>query len=106
MNKIKPELLDIVEILVNLPEQKQFVGDQGTIVECYDDNNFEVEFVNESGETTALCALSSKQFIVVWQIATKQWVTPTDKITAIFSKLSDTKRQEVLDFARFIYQRA
>jgi hypothetical protein len=103
---IKPELLDIVEILVNLPDQKQFVGDRGTIVECYDDDNFEVEFVNESGETTALCALSSKQFIVVWQIATKQWVTPTDKITAIFSNLSDTKRQEVLDFARFIYQRA
>jgi hypothetical protein len=106
MNKIKPELLDIVEILVNLPEQKKFVGDKGTIVECYDDNNFEVEFVNESGETTALCALSSKQFIVVWQIATKQWVTPTDKIAAIFSNLSDTKREEVLDFARFIYQRA
>ncbi|MBD2151645.1 DUF4926 domain-containing protein [Pseudanabaena sp. FACHB-1277] len=103
---IKPELLDIVEILVNLPDHKQFVGDQGTIVECYDDDNFEVEFVNESGETTALCALSSKQFIVVWQISTKQWVTPTDKIAAIFSNLSDTKRQEVLDFARFIYQRA
>ena len=42
---IKPELLDIVELLVNLPEQKQFVGDRGTIVECYDDDHLEVEFV-------------------------------------------------------------
>ena len=106
MNKIKPELLDIVELIVSLPEQKQIVGDKGTIVECYDQDNFEIEFINESGETTALCALSSKQFIVVWQVATKQWVTPTDKIAAIFSNLSDTKREEVLDFARFIYQRA
>ena len=69
---IKPELLDIVELLVNLPEQKQFVGDRGTIVECYDDDHFEVKFVNDSGETTTLCTLSSQQFIIVWQIATKQ----------------------------------
>jgi hypothetical protein len=80
MNKIKPELLDIVEILVNLPEQKQFVGDKGTIVECYDKDNFEVEFINENGETTALCTLNSEQFIVVWQAETKQWLTPKPKL--------------------------
>jgi Domain of unknown function (DUF4926) len=103
---IKPELLDIVEILVNLPEHKQFVGAQGTIVECYDSDNFEIEFSNEDGETTALCALSSQQFIVVWKAATKQWLTPADKIAAIFNNLSEAKREEVLDFARFIYQKA
>ena len=83
MNKVKPELLDIVELIVNLPEQKQFVGDKGTIVECYDKDNFEVEFINENGETIALCTLNSEQFIVVWQVLSKQWVTPTDKIAAI-----------------------
>jgi len=37
---------------------------------------------NEDGETTALCALSSQQFIVVWKATTKQWLTPADKIPA------------------------
>jgi hypothetical protein len=102
---IKPELLDIVELLVNVPEFNQFIGTQGTIVECHDSDNFEVEFTNEDGETTALCVLSSQQFIVVWKSNTKQWLTTTDKIAAIFDNLSETKREEVLDFARFLYQK-
>ena len=31
----QPELFDIVELLVDLPENKLQVGAQGTIVECY-----------------------------------------------------------------------
>lgn len=103
---IKPELLDIVELLVNLPDQKQFVGDQGTIVECYDDDHFEVEFSNEDGETIALCPLSSQQFIVVWKATNKQWLTVPDKVNALINNLSQEKQEEVLDFARFIYQKA
>ena len=57
-----------------LPEQKQLIGTQGTIVECHDPKHFEVEFSNEDGETTALCVLSSQQFIVVWKAKTKQWL--------------------------------
>jgi Domain of unknown function (DUF4926) len=102
----QPELLDIIELLVNLPESKQFIGTQGTIVECHDLHNFEVEFSNEDGETTALCVLSSQQFIVVWRAKTKQWLTTSDKIAAIFNNLPETKREEVLDFARFLYQKA
>ena len=64
---MKPELFDIVELLVNLPEFQQSIGTQGTIVECHAPNHFEVEFSNEAGETTALCVLSPQQFIVVWQ---------------------------------------
>ena len=30
-----PELLDVVELLVNLPDEGLQVGAQGTIVECY-----------------------------------------------------------------------
>jgi hypothetical protein len=103
---IKPEVLDIVELLVNLPEQKQFVGDRGTIVECYDDDHFEIEFVNDSGETTALCPLSSQEFIVVWKATNKQWLTIPDKVNALINNLSQEKQKEVLDFARFIYQKA
>jgi Domain of unknown function (DUF4926) len=102
---MQPKLLDIVELLVNLPEYNQVIGAQGTIVECHDLDNFEVEFSNEDGETTALCVLSSQQFIVVWTAKTKQWLSTSDKITAIFKNLSETKREEVLDFARFLYQK-
>jgi hypothetical protein len=35
----------------------------------------------------------------------KQWLTTRDKLTAIFNHLSETKREEVLDFARFLYQK-
>jgi hypothetical protein len=103
---MQPELLDIVELLVNLPEYNQVIGTQGTIVECHDLDNFEVEFSNEDGETTALCVLSSQQFIVVWTAKTKQWLSTSDKITAIFQNLSEPNREEVLDFARFLYQKA
>jgi Domain of unknown function (DUF4926) len=111
---IKPELFDVVELLVNLPEFQQSIlqgrgyanRTQGSIVECHDRNHFDVEFSNEAGETTALCVLSPQQFIVVWQAQTKQWLTTTDKITAIFDNLSENKREEVLDFARFLYQKA
>lgn len=101
---MKPELLDVIQLLVNLPEHQQLIGTQGTIVECHDLNHFEVEFSNESGETTALCVLSPQQFIVVWQAQTKQWLTSTDKITAIFGNLPENKREEVLGFALSLYQ--
>ena len=80
---IKPELFDIIELLVNVPESQQPVGTQGSIIECHDSDNFEVEFTNEDGETTALCVLSSHQFIVVWKAATKQWLTDIERISCI-----------------------
>ena len=102
----QPELFDIVELLVNLPECQQIIGSQGAIVECHNDHNFEVEFTNEEGETTALCSLSDKQFIVVWKSATKQWLSTSDKITAIINNLSPNKQEEILNYARLIYQKA
>jgi hypothetical protein len=101
---IKPELFDIVELLVNMPEHNQFIGSQGTIVECFNDGKYEVEFSNEDGETTALCTLSPQQFIVVWQAKTKNWLSVSDKLNAVINNLSEDKQQEVLNFARFLHQ--
>ena len=36
----QPELFDVVELLVDLPEHNLRAGVQGAIVECYQDNNF------------------------------------------------------------------
>lgn len=101
---IKPELCDIVELLVDLPEYQQVVGTQGVIVECFDGKKYEVEFTNEYGETTALCNLSSDQFVVVWQAKSEQWVSFADRLTAVVSHLSEQKQKEIFNFARILYQ--
>lgn len=102
---IQPELFDVVELLVNLPEDHLYSGDKGAIVDCYDDRNYEVEFTNEEGETLALCALSDEQFIVVWKASTKSWLSSAEKITAIINHLPDRSQEEVLEFARSLYRR-
>ncbi|WP_107667704.1 DUF4926 domain-containing protein [Cyanothece sp. BG0011] len=101
---IKPELFDIVELLINLPEAQQVIGNQGTIVECFDDGKYEVEFSNEEGETIALSTLSEKEFIVVWQAKTKTWLSVSERLNAVINNLSENKQQELLNFARFLHQ--
>jgi hypothetical protein len=77
---MKPELFDVVELLVDLPESNLCVGEQGAIVECFNGGKYEVEFANQYGETTAICTLNSEQFRVVWQAKTKSKVgaAPTE----------------------------
>jgi len=53
------ELLEVVVLSRDLPEYDLRAGDAGTIVEVYDDSNFEVEFIEASGKTRALLTLSS-----------------------------------------------
>jgi hypothetical protein len=71
----KPELFDGVELLADLPEQGLRAGSRGAIVECYADQQFEVEFTNLEGETLAMMALDASKFIVVWKAETKAWVS-------------------------------
>lgn len=67
----EPKLLDVVELLVDLPEQKISAGNQGAIVDVYPDEHYEVEFTNADGETLALVTLPRDRFIVVWQSETQ-----------------------------------
>ena len=101
----EPELFDVVELLVDLPEDNLRAKVRGAVVECYDDNNYEVEFTNQEGETLALCTLSSKQFIIVWKAKTKSWLPVSEQIAAVISHLSEERKRELLDFARSLYQR-
>ena len=102
---MNPEPFDIVELLVSLPEHNLLVGIQGAIVEQYSDNDFEVEFSNEAGETLALCTLPRQKFIVVWKSTTQQWLTAAERITAILQQLPERQQEEILNYARFIYQK-
>ncbi|MBW4547956.1 MAG: DUF4926 domain-containing protein [Symplocastrum torsivum CPER-KK1] len=47
----EPELFDVIELLVDLPEYNLRSGVQGAIVECYPGGTYEVEFSNKDGET-------------------------------------------------------
>jgi hypothetical protein len=76
---MKPELFDVVELLVDLPDSNLSIGEQGAIVECLDDSNYEVEFTNQYGETVAICTLNFEQFRVVWQAKTKRKVEAAHK---------------------------
>lgn len=94
------ELFDVIELLVNLPKQNQSIGAQGTVVECYEDSTFEMEFANETSKILAWCMLFSQQFIVVWQSVTKQWLPAAKKVTSILKQLPECKQKEILNYAR------
>ncbi len=101
---IKPELFDLVELLVDLPEYNLMIGEQGTIVEDYNDGYYEIEFSNDLGETIALCSLPIQRFIIIWKARSKTWLSLTEKLTALIDKLPKEKQQKVLDFTRSLYQ--
>jgi hypothetical protein len=100
-----PDLLDVVELLVNLPEHGLQVGAQGAIVEQYSGQSCEVEFTNGLGETIAMVVLSPEQFVVVWRSASKTWVPVSERFEALMSNLSEETLSEVFDFARFVHSR-
>lgn len=89
----QPELFNIVELLVDLPEDQLQEGVQGTIVECYDNDVYEVEFSDSNGETLALCTLSPEQFIVVWQAKTQSWLSLPEQITDVIKNLDSAKQE-------------
>lgn len=102
---IKPELFDVVELLIDLPEHNLSAGVRGAIVEEYSDRHYEIEFTNQDGETLILVTLPIDRFVVVWRAVTQTWVPVAEKIEALVASLSEETRLEVFDFARFIYSR-
>ena len=102
---IKPELFDLVELLVDLSEHNLTRGEQGTIVEDYNDGYYEIEFSNNEGETIALCPLSKQQFMVIWKAKSKTWLSLTEKLKVLVDNLPNEKQQKILDFTRSLYQK-
>jgi hypothetical protein len=100
-----PDSFDVVELTVDIPEYNLRAGMQGTIVHCHPGDAYEVEFTDETGETLGLLALRPKQFIVVWQARTKDWVPIAERVAALIADMPEETAQEILDFARFLYVR-
>ena len=102
---IKPELYDVIEIVSLVENPNVPMGSQGTIVFEHPNDTYEVEFVNEQGETIALETFHHEQFIVVWQVASPQAVSIADQVAQLVARLPQQNGNEVLDFARFLSMR-
>ncbi len=57
------KILDVVALINNLPEQNLCQGQVGTIIEVYEPDVFEVEFVDLQGNTYAVETLNASQVI-------------------------------------------
>ena len=99
------EIGDVIEPVVDVPNENLRAGMEGTIVHKHTDNAFEVEFVNDAGETVGLLALDTTQFIVVWRAATKKWVPLAERAAHLVAILPDDAAREVVEFARFLKMR-
>ena len=60
----KPHRLDVVALLIDLPEHGLVRGQVGTVVEILD-GAYEVEFCDDSGEAYAELALEPDQLLVL-----------------------------------------
>lgn len=58
-------VLDVVALLVDMPEHGLVRGQVGTVVERLDEGVFEVEFSDDEGRTYAELALSADAILVL-----------------------------------------
>lgn len=65
----EPHLFDVIELIVDLPEEGLKKGDIGAIVEVFHtpDEAFEVEFLNKDGTERATCVLGRDKFKILNQ---------------------------------------
>ena len=59
------KLLDTVALLKVMPDQNLKIGQVGTVVEIFSDNDFEVEFTDKQGRTIALLPLKRADLLVL-----------------------------------------
>jgi hypothetical protein len=61
----KLKVLDVVAVIKDIPEKKLVKGQVGTIVDQLDENVFEVEFCNKSGETISTQTLRDSDLFLL-----------------------------------------
>ena len=58
-------LLDVVALMIDVPEQGLHRGQVGTVVELLAPGRYDVEFCDDEGRTYALATLSADQLLVL-----------------------------------------
>jgi len=100
-----PDLFDVIDLTVDIPEHGLQAGMQGTILECHPGEAYEVEFTDERGETLAWLALHPHQFVVVWRAETGAPVPVADQVAALVAALPEDTGREALNFVWFLHER-
>lgn len=59
------KILDVVALLKDRPAEKLLRGQIGTVVECYGNSDFEVEFSDNNGKTISLLTLSTDEIMLL-----------------------------------------
>jgi hypothetical protein len=62
------ELLDVVALLIDLPEHGLQRGQVGTVVEVLPPDAYEVEFVDRTGRTLALLPLPAAYLLLLHEL--------------------------------------
>ncbi len=100
-------LFDVVELIVDLPQQGLYAGMRGTVLDVHENGKaFEVEFSDEQGQVLTFMALAPEQFVVIWRSQSRQWVPLAERVARLVSRLPEPAGTEVLDFARFLSVRS
>lgn len=63
---------DTVALIMDLPKLNLYRGQVDTIVEEYEENAFEVEFIDLNGKTYALETLQASQLMLLHQMLAKR----------------------------------
>jgi hypothetical protein len=96
------QLGDLIELITDIPEKNLHSGMLGAIVHCHNENNYEIEFNNEDGETLACLALEKNQFMLVWRSETKQWLSAAERVVNLIPNLPEDTAEEILHYACFL----
>ena len=78
-----PDIGDIIEIVTDIPEKNLRAGVRGAIVHCHGSDFYEIEFIDDSGETLDFSALHAGHFIIVWRAETRQWIPVAEQTSAL-----------------------
>ena len=78
-----PDIGDIIEIVTDIPEKNLRAGVWGAIVHCHGSDFYEIEFIDDSGETLDFSALHAGHFIIVWRAETRQWIPVAEQTSAL-----------------------
>jgi len=100
--KMTPDIGDIIEVVTDIPEKKVRAGLRGTVVHCYGNDFFEIEFSDENGKTIDCIAMHTNQFITVWRAQTRKWIPIAEQTSALVAVLPEDTARQVLNFARFL----
>lgn len=80
---------DVVMIIKDIPNEGVSKWSIGTILEKYDDTNFEIEISDRDGITTYLGALSNKYIELIWENTTMTYVGRFKMLFVIFNEIKD-----------------